>query len=513
MQHLALLPYGQLMAQEFAHKPYIDVGELPDPDATPSDAFTLGRRLRHFRTGAGLTLAQLAEASGTTTAQLSHIENGRREPRLSLLQAIARVLGVPAAELLADEPPPDRRAQLEIALEHAQRSPLYRELGAPIVRPGRSLPLEVLESMTALHGELARRAKEAVATPEEARRATTELRLHTQRIDNHVPELEELAEDAIRRAGYERGAVTHRTVARMAESLGFEIIHADDLPHSTRSVTDLAHGRIYLPPASIPGGHGLRSLALQAMAHRVLGHGRPTSYAEFLRQRLEITYFAAAALVPRGAAVPFLEAAKASKDLSIEDFRDAFGITHQFASQRFINLATSQLGIPVHLVWVDGSGALIRGWENDGTAFPEDAAGAIEGQTVCRFWAARQVFDQRNRATEYHQYTDTPTGTYFEATQTGTGAGPGSDFSITVGVPFAQAKWFRGRETKVRTASRCPDASCCRRPATELAQRWDGQAWPSAQVHAQVLRPLPSGAFPGVDDAEMYAFLERHAPR
>lgn len=503
------------MAEKLGTRTYIDAEKLPATEATPSDAFTLGRRLRHFRTRAGLTLAQLAEATGTTTAQLSHVENGRREPRLSLLQAIARVLGVPAAELIADEPPPDRRAQLEITLEHAQRSALYRELGAPAVRPGRTLPLEVLESLTALHGELARRAKEAVATPEEARRATTELRLHTQRIDNYVPELEELAETAIRRAGYEGGAVTHRTVARMAESLGFAIIHVSDLPHSTRSVTDVAHGRIYLPPASIPGGHGLRSLALQAMAHRILGHGRPTSYAEFLRQRLEITYFASAALVPRGAAVPFLEAAKASKDLSIEDFRDSFGITHQFAAQRFTNLATSSLGIPVHLVWVDGQGALIRGWENDGTAFPQDPTGAIEGQTVCRFWAARQVFTQHNRATEYHQYTDTPTGTYFEATQTGTGsgAGPGSQFSITVGVPFNQAKWFRGRETSTRTASRCPDASCCRRPAADLAERWAGQAWPSAQVHAQVLRPLPSGAFPGVDDGEMYAFLERHAPR
>ncbi|GMA30162.1 helix-turn-helix domain-containing protein [Litorihabitans aurantiacus] len=508
------------MTPDTPHPAYIGLGETPADEATASDAFTLGRRLRHFRTAAGLTLAQLAERAGTTTAQLSHIENGRREPRLSLLQQLARALEVTAADLVADEPPPDRRAQLEIALEHAQRSPLYRALGAPVVRPGRTTPLAVLESLTALHGEIARRARESVATPEAARRATTDLRLTMQRIDNYVPELEELAEAAIRRAGYEQGAVTHRTVARMAESLGFDIIHVPDLPHSTRTVTDLANGRIYLPPASIPGGHGLRSLALQAMAHRILEHPRPGSYPEFLRQRLEITYFAAAALVPRGAAVPFLEAAKARRDLAIEDFRDAFGITHQFASQRFINLATSQLGIPVHLVWVDGDGTLVRGWENDGFDLPQDATGAIEGQSVCRFWAARQVLAQRDRTTEYHQYTDTPAGTFFEASQTGSivpgsvgAAGATSRFSITVGVPFNHAKWFRGRDTSVRTASRCPDASCCRRPAAELAGRWEEKAWPSAQVHAQVLRPLPSGTFPGVDDAEVYAFLERHAPR
>ena len=58
----------------------------------------------------------------------------------------------------------------------------------------------------------------------------------------------------------------------MADQLGFQLIYVNDLPDSTRSITDISNGRIYLPPASIPGGHGLRSMALQAMAHRILGH-------------------------------------------------------------------------------------------------------------------------------------------------------------------------------------------------------------------------------------------------
>ena len=116
--------------------------------------------------------------------------------------------------------------------------------------------------------------------------------------DNHLPEIEKLAEDQLRARRPHHGALTHRDVRRMAANLGFALIHVDDLPHSTRSVTDLENGRIYLPPASIPGGHGLRSMALQAIAHRVLGHAAPTSYAEFLQQRLEINYFAAACLMP-----------------------------------------------------------------------------------------------------------------------------------------------------------------------------------------------------------------------
>jgi hypothetical protein len=35
-------------------------------------------------------------------------------------------------------------------------------------------------------------------------------------------------------------------------------------------------------------------MALQAIAHRLLEHSEPLSYADFLQQRLEIDYFAAA---------------------------------------------------------------------------------------------------------------------------------------------------------------------------------------------------------------------------
>src|SRR5690625_1854457 len=130
--------------------------------------------------------------------------------------------------------------------------------------------MDALESLVSLHAELDRRARAVIATPMEARRINTELRVEMQQQNNYLPHIEEIAEEWVRGAGYSGGALTHRQVAMMAERLGFTIIHVDDLPHSTRTVTDLRNGRIYLPPASIPGGYGLRSLALQAMAHRIL---------------------------------------------------------------------------------------------------------------------------------------------------------------------------------------------------------------------------------------------------
>ncbi|WP_164233319.1 XRE family transcriptional regulator [Microbacterium hydrocarbonoxydans] len=469
---------------------------------------TLGHRIRHHRLAAGFTLDDLGALVGVAGSQLSLIENGKREPKLSLLQAIAEACATEVADLISGEPP-NRRAALEIELDKAQASPVFRQLGIAPVRVTKGMSDETIESVLGLHRELQRREREAIATPEEARRANTELRLRMRAQSNYLPEIEKLAEKQLKAAGHVQGALTHRTVSIMAEKLGFELIYVSDLPHSTRSVTDLENGRIYLPPASIPGGHGLRSMALQAMAHRLLGHTPPTDYADFLMQRLEINYFAAAALMPETAAVAFLQQAKKDRNLAVEDFRDAFGVTHEAAGMRMTNLLTHHLDMSLHFLRVDETGAITRVYENDDLPLPMDVTGSVEGQRVCRKFQARSAFTQQNRTTEHHQYTDTPSGTFWCSTQTGSSTE--GEFSVTVGVPFDDARWWRGRETSDRAVSTCPDEACCRRPPTDLADRWSGKAWPSARVHTHMFSPLPRGAFPGVDDNEVYNFLARHA--
>ncbi|MDI1335859.1 MAG: helix-turn-helix domain-containing protein [Lacunisphaera sp.] len=472
-----------------------------------NDLVTLGQRIRHFRTRSGMTLDQLGEKIGIAGSQLSLMENGRREPRLTLLSSIAASVGVQLSDLL-DEAPPSKRAALEIELDRAQHSSVYASLGLPSIRPAKGTSDETLEALVGLHHELARRAREAIATPEEARRANTELRQHMRTLDNFLPEIEVVAEKLLADVGHTTGALTHRSVSRIAEKLGFELVHVHDLPHSARSVTDLENGRIYLPPASIPGGHGLRGMALQAMAHRVLGHETPVTYADFLQQRLEINYFAAAVLMPQRQSVEFLSQAKADRNIAVEDFRDAFGVTHEAAALRFTNLATRHLDLEVHFLRVGDDGAVSKAYE---LRLPVDVTGSTEGQFVCRHWSARTAFTRTNRTTEFYQYTDTPEGTFFDSTQTGTTAA--EEFSITIGVPFSHSKWFRGRETSNRTVSTCPDENCCRRPESGLAERWTGKAWSSAKLHAHILSPLPSGTFPGVDDRELYEFLEAHSAK
>jgi Predicted transcriptional regulator len=277
----------------------------------------------------------------------------------------------------------------------------------------------MLETLTGLYDEIHRREEQALATPEEARRANTELRIRMREKNNYLPELEEIAEKLVADSGHGQGAITHREVALMAESLGFHIVHVNDLPRTARSVTDLENGRLYLPPASIPGGHGLRSMALQALAHLLLKHPVPQTYEEFLQQRLEINYFAAACLMPRTSAVAFLQEAKKHRNIAVEDFRDAFGVTHEAASLRFTNLATAFLDIRLHFLRVGDDGAVYKAYENDGLRLPTDVTGATEGQIVCRHWSAREAFTRTNRTTEYY-HTPTRQRTFWESTQIGT---------------------------------------------------------------------------------------------
>ncbi|WP_264667572.1 helix-turn-helix transcriptional regulator [Arthrobacter sp. VKM Ac-2550] len=472
------------------------------------DMISLGRRVRHLRKNLGLTLDELGESVGTAPSQLSLIENGKREPKLGMLQSLAAALGVGMDQLLGTEPP-SRRAALEIELERAQRGPLYQSLGLPKVRIGSRLPMDVLESLLGLQSELERRLNEQLATPEEARRANAELRKKMREQNNYFPEIEQEAERVLKAVGHTTGPLSHHLVADIAAHLGFSLHDVSDLPHSTRSVTDLKNMRIYLTQSQ-RSEHSTRSILLQALGHYVLGHETPESYAEFLRQRVATNYFAASLMMPEKATVDFLQQAKNAKELAVEDIRDAFAVSYETAAHRFTNLATEHLGISVHFQKVHESGIIHKAYENDGVNFPSDHIGAIEGQSICRYWTSRAVFEVADQFSAYNQYTDTSVGTFWCTARTERSAA--GKFSLSIGVPYVHVKWFRGRDTTERSTSTCPDEQCCRRPPKSLLDQWAGHAWPSARAQTHLLAAMPQGAFPGVDETEVYSFLAQHSP-
>jgi XRE family transcriptional regulator, fatty acid utilization regulator len=471
------------------------------------DLGVFGQRLRHIRRSRGLTLAELGERVGRAPSVLSLLENGRREPKLSLIESLAIALSVPVADLMCHQPP-SRRAQLELALADMQHDSSYADLGLAPLRVGARVPSDVLEHLVALHSELRRQKTKPTATPEEARAANADLRAMMGERGNYFAEIEKAAADALAPVDYTGGALSQGMLLSVVSHHGFAVRYVQDLPRSARSVTDLRNRRIYLRQESL-GMHTPRAVLLQTLGHFVLGHSTPADFGDFLRQRIESNYFAAAVLVPERAAAQFLRAAKDARDLSVEDLRDVFSVSYEMAAHRFTNLATHHLGLPCHFVKNDEGGIIYKAYENDGVEFPADPTGAIEGQRMCRQWSGRQVFTASDKFSPYYQYSDTPSGTYWCTALIDSGRERG--FAITLGARYEDSRWFRGRDTTVRTTSACPSGECCQRPPAALAARWEGMAWPSARAHSHVLLALPSGSFPGVDEADVFEFLDRHA--
>jgi predicted transcriptional regulator/plasmid maintenance system antidote protein VapI len=472
-----------------------------------SMAFAIGRRIRERRLAQSLTVTDLAVRLGRAPSQVSLIENGRKELKLSELRQIASALAT-TVETLMNAEPPNRRAALEIALDRAQRGPVFSSLNLPSLAIRKTLSDDAIATVLALHDEIQRLHQERAATPEVARRANTALRLDQRNRNNYFAHLEDIAKDLLQLVDHHGGPLSQRSASELAKHLGFSLHYVSDFPKSTRSITDHRNGRIYLPATL--RGIDPRSALLQALATHVLEMKEPQDYEDLLRQRVETNYLAAALLMPEASAVEYLSTAKAARELSVEDLRDTFAVPYETAAHRFTNLATHHLDIPVHFLKVHDSGVISKAYENDNVVFPTDALGSVEGQIVCRWWAARQVFTNEDRLTPYHQYSDKPAGTYWCTSSIQ--ITPSGAFSVSVGTTFEDARWFRGRDTKKRFKSTCPDERCCRRPSDFLASRWDAMAFPSAQLNSSLLAAIPTGTFTGVDRVGIYDFLESHTP-
>jgi transcriptional regulator with XRE-family HTH domain len=75
----------------------------PIPDADDAEEIArrlLGLKLRALRAERGLTLWDVAEASGVTEGYLSHVERGTRLPSLSVLVSLGKTYDLLVTEML-----------------------------------------------------------------------------------------------------------------------------------------------------------------------------------------------------------------------------------------------------------------------------------------------------------------------------------------------------------------------------------------------------------------------------
>jgi predicted transcriptional regulator len=474
------------------------------------DPLILGRRIRHYRRVRNLTLDQLGAVVGKPAPYLSLLENGKKEPRLGLINDLAAALEVGAGDLLAAEAP-THRDRLEVALARAQDDPIYQALGLPHLKPAASMPDLYLEHVLRLFDELRGRSIPNIVTREEARIANSKLRSEMRRRGNYFGEVEAVARDVLAAIDYPgTGPISQGDLEGLAEHLGFSVHRSRGVPSSVRSVTDLRHRRIYIAQRDTLTNRAARSVLLQTLGHFALGHDDPGDFTDFLRQRVAANYFAGAILMPEQAVAAYLRRAMDERDMSIEDLKDLFYVSYEMAAHRFTNLVTEQVGLPVHFVRSDEQGIIWKAYENNDVPFPRNSVGAVEGQRLCREWGTRQAFHSPDKYAMHYQYTDTAAGTFW----CGTHVDPTRETlaAVTVGARFEHAKYFRGRDTNRHEVSRCPDGPCCRRPGDELADRWDGWAYPSVRPDSHVLAAMPVETIPGVDLTEVYEFLERNAP-
>jgi transcriptional regulator with XRE-family HTH domain len=103
----------------------------------------MGERIRAARQRAGLTLRQLASATGVSASLLSQIENSRARPSVTTLYGLVAALGLSLDELLAPVveqiPPPSTASPLDmdarLATLDASGGPVTQHVRHPGKRP------------------------------------------------------------------------------------------------------------------------------------------------------------------------------------------------------------------------------------------------------------------------------------------------------------------------------------------------------------------------------------------
>jgi mRNA interferase RelE/StbE len=89
------------LAEARAAMERIELGEeVPIPHDVAMRVVEGESAVKAYRERLGMNQAELAAAAGLTQGALSDIERGRRKPGLNAAKALAKVLGVPAANLL-----------------------------------------------------------------------------------------------------------------------------------------------------------------------------------------------------------------------------------------------------------------------------------------------------------------------------------------------------------------------------------------------------------------------------
>ena len=167
------------------------------------------------------------------------------------IRELASALDCTPSDLL-DPEPPSRRAGLEIELRRLQDEPQNKQRKLPYLRPSSRMPDEILEHIIGLYSALEEDNSFTISNPNTpkniARNSSKDLRSEMSERNNYYQEIEKIAQSILSSVDYPgSGPVSERILMDVCDHFGFSVKRAENIPQTTRSITDQREKIIYIP--------------------------------------------------------------------------------------------------------------------------------------------------------------------------------------------------------------------------------------------------------------------------
>lgn len=357
----------------------------------------MGLRLTKLRAQRGYTQAQLAQALGVSASYLNQIERNKR-PLTPAVQARLRdVLGDLSGLFDADAP-----AALQDALGQTLRDLGLADVSVNELRAMAGNLPQISNALLDLHRRHLALREHAAALEFQLGEpgagmslpAGDQVRDFFNRMHNHIPELDELAEQLFTEWGLAPGHVAPRLRQLLADRHGVVVEVAPLRAGREKRLFDAQARTLWLPDYLEPGQQAFQmaaELALRGYGEQVdaviarAGFGDDERIAQ---ARIGLSnYFAGALVMPYGL---FLRAAE-HNGYDIEQLAHQFGVGFEAVCHRLSTLARrSAPGLPFFFIRVDRAGNVSK--RHSATDFHFSQVGGS-----CPLWIVYEAFNQPGR--------------------------------------------------------------------------------------------------------------------
>ncbi len=362
-------------------------------------AQTRHARARTAGTGRPPPRGSPSPSSGRRSARpapyLSLLENGKVEPKIGLIGDLADALDVVRRPARSGATQPPGRAR-DRARAAPSRAALLRRCGSR--RSGRRQRCPTRSSNTSSRWRRRCRARERPTRRWPGRRSGAHRQRRACARDARPRQLLRRDREGRREAARSgrlpgSGPVSEGVLTDLAAHFGFTVERCRACRARPVGHRPAPPGHLH-PAAQRPAARrAARSVVLQTLGHFALGH-RTENFADYLRQRIESNYFAAAVLLPEAAAVRLLARRRTRATSAIEDLKEVFYISYEMAAHRFTNLATEHLGLPGALPAHRRGGGDLEGVRERRRALPRRRRRVPSRASGCAGeWGTRQVFE------------------------------------------------------------------------------------------------------------------------